>query len=231
MPFAVERDENVGNGQVVGERDGRGQAKAIGIEKAGEADAREFEFHDPGRQRGKGADAQFHRAVLEHGRSAMQIGRSDHEAYAGCLSLRPRQEVRHQRKLEIVGHAEGELTGRRGRLEVRRLAHEPCQLIEERFRLRRQLQSAGRRPNALAHPHEQGIGEQVAQPTQGRAHGRLAEEQPLRGPRDTSLAHQYREDDEQIEIDAAVILLVHDIDQNDQFAACRARSQDRFRIL
>jgi len=65
------------------------------------------------------------------------------------------------------------------------------------------------RLHAAAGAHEQRVVEQVAQARQGRADGRLAEEQFFRGAGHTALMHQRFKHDQQVEVYTTQVVSIH----------------------
>ena len=58
---------------------------------------------------------------------------------------------------------------------------------------------------------EQWVFEQVPQPSQGVACGRLGQREPLCGPADMTFGEEYLEDDQQVQVGTTEINLVHQL--------------------
>jgi hypothetical protein len=102
----------------------------------------------------------------------------------------------------VVGHHQGELAFRRGRVEMGARGEHPVGRGADDLDLLGQVRRQRRQRVPALVPHQQLVAEVPAQPGQRRARRRLGDPQPFRRAGDVSLAEQLPQRDEEVQVKA-----------------------------
>src|SRR5262249_48868177 len=100
-----------------------------------------------------------------------------------CLLLESSANGRKQQAAQKVRQPDGKATGGGGRIKSRFAIEKPFKLTQKTFYRFGKFDRARRSLHAVGRPDQQLVLEDMAEPREGIAHGRLAQADPVGGPR------------------------------------------------
>ena len=201
-------DQQMGQAQVVLQRQRGAQAQAVPVVEAGVAGGEQLLPVEALAQAGQRPDGQVHGAFREQGLGGVAVGLAHQHGHRQLLGLQALQDPRQQVRLDVVGHGQHERPVAPRRVEDGLFEQHRRQLLQGPPDARGDLPGLRGGRHAVAGAGEQLVAEEPAQPGQRRAGRGLADAQDGGGPGDVAFAHEHLEGHQQIEVHPPEITFV-----------------------
>lgn len=196
---AVVGDQQVRVSQVVVQADRGPKRQQARVEQAGVAGGEQVPGAVVGAVCGGGGHAEVDLAAVEQVGDGVPVGLPYGEPDARQAD-RGGQQTGQERRLQVVGHSQGEGAPSGGRIELVPVGHGAVDQPERRADAAGQFDGARCGLNTTTGPGEQLVVKEPAQPAEGGAGRALAQVQGGGGPGDAALAHQGGEDHQEIQV-------------------------------